>query len=381
MANPQQKRQYDNRIDLLKGIAIFGVACIHFGGSFVGDSVVLWTAPFYVGLFLNQFFSFSVALFIFLSGWLLEYQYTSRPFHVSTFYRRRLIRILIPYTVVVGAYFVLLPESEIIKAVTPSNFLIKFFYYGVQGTQYFISLILQLYIVYPVLRWIKNKISSTGIRWLSYVPMLVLIAIHGTLGFMTYSNKLDYYTWCRPFSLFWMVFFYGGMVAYSSRQSMKQPVSMYLFLGAVFSFLIGMFILIMSRLLNPAIVGMDFGKSMIDYAYSRPEIMFYNIIWIIIIAFVLRLQWSFRAALLEQWGKNSYTIYLWHILFIYYIAWNQPVVLETCRNFPEVIVFVCIFACMVISAASRCIDYAQAFLLIQWKSLRARLVPSKVEGS
>ena len=64
-------------VDTWRGIAILGVVCVHFGGSFATPTHA-WTPVFYTGLSLNQAFSFAVPLFVFLSG-LLSGWSSKRP--------------------------------------------------------------------------------------------------------------------------------------------------------------------------------------------------------------------------------------------------------------------------------------------------------------
>ena len=65
-------------VDTLRGIAIWGVVCVHFAGSFISAKTA-WTPVFYAGLTLNQFFSFAVPLFLFLSGLLAGWSQKKSP--------------------------------------------------------------------------------------------------------------------------------------------------------------------------------------------------------------------------------------------------------------------------------------------------------------
>ncbi len=375
MTTELQRPPHDNRIDILKGVAIFGVVCIHFGGSFVvNNNSLLWTPIFYLGLFISQFFSFSVPLFIFLSGWLLELHYGHREIRWGGFYKKRLLKLGIPYLTVVAAYFILFGDSQIIQSITPSNFLLKFFYFGIQGTLYFVSLIVQLYFLYPVLRWLTKRSHNLfydrqGLRGLvgESVILILFAVLHVAIGLLSYQNYLDYYIYCRPFSPFWVFYFYAGMnfpklMSWLNTQRKINYAIVVLIVGVIIQF-----VRIYVRMIDTGIVGPLFEHSPIYHAYDRPEVLFFNFTVLLLAGTVLLKPWNIKARWIETMGMYAYQIYIWHLIILMYSAWFVPPVMKACEQQPEIIIIIILAVCITIAWCSRQYDYFKAWFMMHFR--------------
>src|SRR4030042_5443803 len=80
------------QLDVLRGVSIIGVILIHIIGSsfhFWDEDSTVWT----VIIPIDQFFRFSVPLFVFISGYTLYSKY-ARDFKYWKFYSRRAARVL-----------------------------------------------------------------------------------------------------------------------------------------------------------------------------------------------------------------------------------------------------------------------------------------------
>ena len=144
-------------LDVLRGVSIIGVILLHIIGSsfhFWQQGSTVWTTF----ISIDQFFRFSVPLFVFISGYTLYSKY-ARSFKHWKFYLRRVARVLpwyfvwsliiyiyINFTVKPG--FVNYPTWKLI-------FLGKVDYH-----LYFVSMIFQLYLLFPVLLWLYKKFRS-----------------------------------------------------------------------------------------------------------------------------------------------------------------------------------------------------------------------------
>ena len=351
---PSGKREEDFRINLLKGFCIVGVACIHFGGSFVRRDLA-WTGPFYMGLFLNQFFSFAVPVFIFISGWLLDLTHGDRPIHYGRFYRKRLVKLGIPYLIVTALFFILFPRSPLITSVTWQNFLPRVFYYGIEPTLYFVPLIIQLYLLYPLLRLADRKLEkpSEGRADSGHGPVLRLLLIffvlHILIGFLAYSGKISYHTLCLRFFPFWILYFYGGMHFRGLTAGLRSVKKMDLLASLSGAAAVALFFWNISRLMDVGRVGLSFERNMLDFAYCRPEILPYDLAAVLACGMVLQRPWTLRVGILETFGVYSYHLYVWHILVLLHIGWGQPAVMAACIAYPEVIPLVAFAACAIIA--------------------------------
>jgi peptidoglycan/LPS O-acetylase OafA/YrhL len=345
--NESSEWKPDRRIDLIRGVCILGVVGIHFGGSFLTQTYV-WTGPFYVGLFLNQFFSFCVAVFVFLSGWQLDLRYGLGEVGILQFYRRRLIKIGLPYLIASLMYLYWQWEQQ---DWTAERVLTGFFYKGIQPILYFIPLMFQLYLIYPFLRLLANKtVRGDGQGKVGGATiLLVLFALHLTLGHLSYSGKIDYYIFCRPFPLYWLFFFFGGM--YFSRIRKEFSLEKY---GIIIITLLVFTLAVLSSwnavgLLDTSRVGLYFERNNTDMAYSRPEIMLYNIVWVLLTGILLSMKWSFRFIPIEWFGKFSFYIYLFHIQVLAFYVWGRPTVMEACKEYPGLILLIIALICLAIA--------------------------------
>lgn len=349
---PAPSRPRSAYIDTLRGVAIFGVAIIHFGGSFVNPGNA-WTPSFYLGLITGQVFNFAVPLFVFLSGLLAAGPAKGT---LWDYYRGRLVRIFIPYLAASIASFFLLnhmPEWEALEGVgAHATWLArKLFYYGVEPTLYFVPLILQLYLLQPLLkalpRWIQ---SATGVRVETIVVILSLLflTLHLVLGILCFRGTLSYYTWCRPCSLFWLVYFFCGLhfkvlAAFFSRRALLLVGGAALLVAAVA--LAADFHYLTDR----SAVGANFELNNMDFAYSRPQLLAFDLAMVVALSLGVALGWNWRPSLVSFLGQYTLDIYLWHILLLYEGAWRHADVLESCKQMPELIVIISAAACLLIA--------------------------------
>lgn len=342
-------------IDTLRGAAIFGVAVIHFGGSFANPGNA-WTPSFYLGLILGQVFNFAVPLFIFLSG-VLAGSSQSRG-TLWDYYRSRFVRIGLPYLAASAASFYLLNHLPEWQALPDLGSQVKWLaqkllYLGVEPTLYFIPLILQLYLLQPLLkalpRWIQSLAGGRlSVDAASLGLALVFLALHITLGVLCYRNVLSYYTWSRPCSLFWLVYFFCGL-HFPALSSFVSRRALPVLAGVALVVAIGAMVADFSYLLDRKAVGASFELSNMDYAYSRPPLLVYDLAAVALLSVGIALGWNWRTSIVSFLGRYTLEIYLWHIILLYEGAWRFASVLESCRQMPELILLISAAACLVIA--------------------------------
>jgi len=153
-------RKY-KEVSFLRGFAITTVIFMHLIQVFVAQGDI------------PQWLRFAASLggtgghvFVFCSGFGLYLSYLHRPVRAGEFLARRFLKIYIPYIIVVIITF-LLPhggdEAERIRKLLSHVFLYKMFYeryvisFGMQF--WFISTILQLYLLFPLLCRLREKTS------------------------------------------------------------------------------------------------------------------------------------------------------------------------------------------------------------------------------
>lgn len=140
-------------IDLMRGIAILAVIIIHVSGHFTNIKHI--NGLMVTMAILDFFAHIGVPLFVFISGFVLTLSTNKKSFNTKIFYKKRLLRILPPYLFFSIAYILLssvvlkpiginLPDIQAVflKLCTASSF----------SHLWFIALIVQLYLVFPLLR-------------------------------------------------------------------------------------------------------------------------------------------------------------------------------------------------------------------------------------
>lgn len=335
-------------IDTLRGWSIVGVVCVHFAGSFVTTDSHAWSPSFYLGLSLNQIFSFAVPLFLFLSGLLAGL--SRRQGSLIEYYRDRLWRIGVPYLLVSIAAFFLLNHHAAWSALPGLG--AKFtwlwqrvLFYGVEPTLYFIPLVLELYLLQPVLKalpgWLHQLIPALSPMRAALLLAALFLALHIWLGLRCSAGTLDYYIWGRPNLLFWIFYFFSGLhfttlCGALSRRQLSWLGGLALAIACAAMLWNG------RQLVDPAVVGFNFELNRLDFAYARPELMVYDAAMVLALATGIALGWSTRVNPLSYLGRFTLEIYLWHILVLYYGAWRYADVLTSCRQVPELIIIICL---------------------------------------
>lgn len=341
-------------IDTLRGVAIFGVACIHFGGSFANPGNA-WTPSFYTGLFFGQIFNFAVPLFVFLSGVLAGG--STKSVSLGEYYRGRFVRIVLPYLAASLASFFLLNHVHEWQELPDLGARLiwlaqRLFYFGVEPTLYFIPLILQLYFLQPLLKLLPRWLAGNTFKEQHVVLALagLFLVLHVALGVLCYRSVLSYYTWCRPCSLFWAVYFFCGLhfKTFSAFFSRRAAVML---AGASLVVAAGALVSDFRYLLDRSLVGASFELNNMDFAYSRPQLMIFDLAAVGALSAGIALGWSWRASLVSFLGQYTLEIYLWHILLLYESAWRHAEVLESCKQMPELILIISAAACFLIAGA------------------------------
>ncbi|MCB1103218.1 MAG: acyltransferase [Opitutaceae bacterium] len=354
-------------IDTLRGVSILGVVCVHFAGSFVTTDIHAWSPSFFLGLVLNQGANFAVPLFVFLSGLLAGLSRSSPG--LWTYYSGRFWRIAFPYLIASAAAFFLLNHYTRWQALPGLQEKIVWLvqhvgFFGVEPTLYFIPLILQLYLLQPLLKqlpgWCARLLPGITPTASAAAITALLLALHIWIGLKSYEGALNYYIWARPNAAFWAFYFFLGL-HFSTLTSRLSRRVMLNIAGIAGLTAIAAMLWNFLQLTNPAVVGPNFEFNRLDFAYTRPELMIYDFAMIIALGAGVALGWSPRPTPFAYLGRYTLEIYLWHILVLYYGAWRFPVALESCRKMPELIVIICIAAAVLIAVTTDLLRRGIAF--------------------
>lgn len=180
------------KIQICRAIAIIAVVTIHncLGG--------------YYGVILRPLINFCVAVFLFLSGLLTS----DKVENYGTFYKKRLLRVLIPYTI-----------WSIIYTVYYGNYELFFFRYLTGqccNIYYYILVYIQLTLLVPII--IKILHSKYWIIGFGITPITIIIQY-----FLLWDGHQVVYPWNAIICLVWFIFFYFGMCVRSEKIKIKLP--------------------------------------------------------------------------------------------------------------------------------------------------------------
>ncbi|ASA25105.1 acyltransferase [Paenibacillus donghaensis] len=186
------------QLDIYRALAIFAVLAIHATSRTLTE--MSGTPLFYPFLWINKFSQFAVPSFIFLSGFVLFYNYIDRPLGgkmLGKFYTRRLIYIIVPYIVFSVLYFALKMTDGHLWGLPLAEQASKLGKYLRNGTAYthlyYIIIIIQFYVLFPLLLWPLQKLR----RLAAWAPLIGLLLQWGFVLLNKYMTNHGYWELSR----------------------------------------------------------------------------------------------------------------------------------------------------------------------------------------
>ncbi len=308
-------KSHIDRIDVLRGIAILGVFLFH------SQSILFQNIPArsYVGgkLVLNNFhevlINFSptsfggsgVQLFLLISGFLIHYGYlcSTKIFSVTEFYSKRFWRIYPPYFLAI-CFFVFVNDvggiqyylhqkvggiSLIFHLLFIHNFSNKTFY-GINVSFWSLALEMQLYLIYPIFLFLRNKLGVNKTIGATLIISFIL------LGGGMYLHILSAWNYNTSILKMWYVWAAGALLAE------KYFLNKKLFQKGVKS------IIIFSFLLSGASIATSYTNNFTDYFLTLGWLAFFE--WFLYTKTISLNTAIFK--ILSTIGICSYSIYLIH---------------------------------------------------------------------
>lgn len=148
--------------DFVKGLSIFAVVLMHIGYIYydLNNNQIIT----YFNLFLLKIFRFAVPFFIISSGFLLSLKDYSLK-SILYFYKTKFLRLVLPYLIFCVALYLLNNKDYSIvdflkKIINGEDILTPY---------YFMSILIQLYLIYPIASFLMNKFNKLLILFLSFI--------------------------------------------------------------------------------------------------------------------------------------------------------------------------------------------------------------------
>lgn len=177
-ANPTTiiKKERLPALQVVRAIAILGVITVH--STSYATLNMLESHYYFLYNFLNIFMKFGTPTFIALSSFVLFYNYMDRPLNrklVTSFYKRRMLYIVIPYIAFSIFYFAMLhmmyyPDRSLVDTV--ESFVSKLFTGKAYTHLYFVFINMQFYLMLPLFLWIFKRRPQVT-KWL--IPLSLII--------------------------------------------------------------------------------------------------------------------------------------------------------------------------------------------------------------
>ncbi len=281
----------------LKGLSILAVIGLHLL-TFVPPQKVFQFPTNFIFFTFNQALRFCVPVFIFLSGFGLSLKYQNQPLNLKHFYISRLSKLL-PLYLLWSAYYLFL--SELIKPwwkVLETGPIWKILLLGWSDYHlYFVSVILQLYLLYPLLIKLAKKFVK---------PLLVLSFLSqlGAYAYFSFASNPPPDQIQNTLFLTWIFYFVFGIYLASIKRFISSKLSfILLFIGIFFS------ILDTYQYLNLS------SNIVLAIRFTKIPLLLYSFGFI---SFFLSLPKNkLRNKTLSWLGQNSYLIYLAHPVLIH----------------------------------------------------------------
>ncbi|MFC7677900.1 acyltransferase [Paenibacillus sp. GCM10028914] len=163
-----KKREKLPELQLVRAFAILGVLSVH-STSYAATAMVN-SNYFFIYNFMNIFMKYGTPTFIFLSSFVLFYNYYERPLTkelIGGFFKKRMLYIIIPYIVFSVFYFGLL-HVIYYQDRSLQDTIISFFSKLLTGKAYthlyFVFISIQFYVLFPLILLLFKKIPQLS-KW------------------------------------------------------------------------------------------------------------------------------------------------------------------------------------------------------------------------
>ena len=185
-------------VDILRGVAMLAVVAIHVSNIPLANlAASRWYLPVY--LFHNAL-NFAVPAFMFISALLAAYSAGGRPISLGSYYKSKLIRVVLPYLLWSLLYILM---NLAVRSLNPADLLslknwMKWILQGRAYTHlYYLAVMIQFYILFPLLIKLARLVKD--------MPLFALIIAVAGYNIVYWLNKLWLYAAFPYFqsSFFW----------------------------------------------------------------------------------------------------------------------------------------------------------------------------------
>ncbi|KMJ59022.1 hypothetical protein AB685_08075 [Bacillus sp. LL01] len=330
----KQKSGYIEEIHIIRAVACLLVVLVHVSATYYYQQDGYNNITF----FFNQIGRFGTPLFAVISGFLLFYHVRKKGFQFNKFITSRFVKVGSPFLFWSLFYILLL---VILEGATPlaegkKVFTINFLLGNSYVHLYFMSIVFQFYLLFPLLQKIRSKHLWSILLLLSLGLNYFFVEIYTPNA----NNELIHYALSqRALFLNWIFFFiFGGFAAYNweSIYNFSKKIKVVSLLASISIILLTVF---------------EY-KANGSVSSNRPlNFIYIPVIFITIIGlydYISKVKVVENA--LSYVGQLSMGIYLVHMFIIYAFVNYLPDFIWTTLNFPVVFIGIIIGSVLFVKA-------------------------------
>lgn len=281
-----EKRAYYPEINYLRGFSILAVISIHVSACFAKMQM---SSIAVVYMIIDAISHFAVPAFIFISGFVLYNKYNSN-LDLKMFYLKRSKTIIPPYIIFSTFYiFVKIPIAKMLHRTIDTNILHVYLAGTSLFHMWFFILIIQLYILYPLIVKIYNY-SNKGSLVVSFL-LSVLLPKYEVVGYLFY--------------------FVMGMYL---NNHYENPISnKYIF--AIPILIAGTVIQVMDYM--DTYFSYQLLTSIPNEIVNIVNLLYFTVVFLVLLEIAKTVSKYKKLQSIDNLGTDSFSIYLIHALFIY----------------------------------------------------------------
>lgn len=262
-----------------------------------------------IAIFIHQAVTFSVALFMYLIGYFLAR--TDLP--VGTFWKRRTMRIIVPY--LVWATMAATGE-KMLNGGNWSDVITKVLTFTASGQHYFVFLVIVLYAIYPILKRMNPRLSKY-IAIISIVASVAWVGIAEVVQWRVDINEISIVkggllTYMNP--LCWIGFFFFGF--WAGKNNVIVPLQK---IAETWWYLILTFVLYFFAALE-MVLFYGLKGYLVAFDLFKPLSILWELFSIpLVLAILSRIPDSRLGSWLSRYGRLSYGVFLSHLPMMWWI--------------------------------------------------------------
>lgn len=289
-----------SEIDFMRAICCVLVVIIHVTAAF-WYTFKTGSLPFKAIVVLNTLSKFAVPSFVLISGFVLYYVYSNKKIEPLNFYRKRLSKVFVPYFVWSVLYIVV----NYLAYERPVDLKSLIYYFGLGKANYhlyYICLILQLYILFPILIKLFQKFKKP------ILPTLLFMTVN--FYFIRYI-KLPFSD--RIFIYYIMFFTIGFYLADLKIKGIQIKNKIVLFITAIYLVITTYYVIDTYKVMvNVPLLSKPLYKHSWWY-FSLISILF---LYVLANYFGINFRQLIDNKMINSISKHSFTIYLSHPMFM-----------------------------------------------------------------